>query len=143
MSDTRGRQVITNTNSYFVDFHFQFAFKNKPVVLRLKSFHSIARFFRRKNFFCYRIYLHVGLQHLVLRKNISRRVQLFARSKLKKINSVFMNLEMMNESSKRHPKLSLIFTPNCLSKTSVTRMFVFYFSLKISRKTYYRIRLFP
>ena len=54
-----------------------------------------------------------------------------------------MNLEMMNESSKRHPKLSLIFTPNCLSKTSVTRIFVFYFSLKISRKTYHRIRLFP
>ena len=37
-----------------------------------------------------------------------------------------MNLEMMNESSQRHPKLSLIFTPNCLSKTSVTRMFVLF-----------------
>ena len=47
-----------------------------------------------------------------------------------------MNLKMMNESSKRHPKLlSLILTLNCLSKTSVIRMFVYYFSLKTSRKT--------
>ena len=37
----------------------------------------------------------------------------------------------MNESSERHPKLLLlIFTRNCLSKTSVIRMFVYYFSLK-------------
>ena len=49
----------------------------------------------------------------------------------------------MNESSKRQPKLlPLIFTLNCLSKSSVIRMFVYYFSLKTSRKTYHRIRLF-
>ena len=47
-----------------------------------------------------------------------------------------MNLKMMNESSERNPKLlSLIFTLNCLSKTSVIRMFAYYFSLKTSRKT--------
>ena len=56
----------------------------------------------------------------------------------------FMNLKMMNESSKRHPELlSMIFTVNCLSKTSVIRMFVYYFSLKTSRKTYHRFPLFP
>ena len=50
----------------------------------------------------------------------------------------------MNESSKRHPKLlSLIFTLNCLSKTSVIRMFVYYFSLKTSWKTYHRSACFP
>ena len=50
----------------------------------------------------------------------------------------------MNESSKRHPKLlSLIFALNCLSKTSVIRMFVYYFSLKTSWKTYHRSTCFP
>ena len=54
---------------------------------------------------------------------------------------VFMNLKMMNMSSKRHPKLlSLIFTLSCLSKISVIRMLVYYFSLKTSRETYHRIR---
>ena len=50
----------------------------------------------------------------------------------------------MNESSKRHQKLlSLIFTLNCLSKTSVIRMFVYYFSLKTSWKSYHRSVCFP
>ena len=34
----------------FVDFHFQYAFKNKPVVLIGRQFHSVARFSEKKNF---------------------------------------------------------------------------------------------
>ena len=33
----------------FVDFHFQYAFKNKPVVLIGRQFHSVARFSEKKN----------------------------------------------------------------------------------------------